>query len=150
MGDRRTKNGSMHNGETGPVTRDERGRWLPGIKQAPEPGRPPASKPGYRDWMALREALPAEKWAKALAKKVEEGDIRAIEYAGNRLHGFPRQQVDGLPVGNAQASAAILQVMVDGRPVEDENAQRAAARAMFEKFRHRPELPSNSGDPNSA
>jgi hypothetical protein len=133
----------MHNGETGPVTRDERGRWLPGIKQAPGPGRPPASRPGYRDWMdALREALPAEKWAKALAKKVEEGDIRAIEYAGNRLYGFPRQQVDGLQAGNA-ASAAILQVMIDGRLVEDENAQRAAARAMFERFRHRAQLPAS-------
>jgi hypothetical protein len=64
---------------------------------------------------ALREALPAEKWAKALAQKVEQGDIRAIEYASNRLYSFPRQQVDGLPAGNAQASAAILQVMVDGR-----------------------------------
>jgi hypothetical protein len=29
--------------------------------------------------------------------------------------------------------------MVDGRAVEDENAQPAAARHMFERFRHRPQ-----------
>jgi hypothetical protein len=46
---------------------------------------------------------------------------------------MPRQQPEGA------AQATLLQVLIDGRAVEEENAQRAVARQMFEKFRHRPQ-----------
>jgi hypothetical protein len=45
---------------------------------------------------------------------------------------------DGQGPHAATASAQALVVMVDGKQVDDENAQRAAARAMFERFRLRP------------
>jgi hypothetical protein len=53
----------------------------------------------------------------------------------------------GSQVG-ASASATVLNVYVDGRQVDDVNAERAAARAMMEKFRYRsPELQPPSERP---
>jgi hypothetical protein len=69
--------------------------------------------------------------------KVQQESDQMLIYLFNRLEGMPRHPA------TAQASAAIPRVLVDGKAVDDENAQRAAARALMERFSHTPAgLPS--------
>jgi hypothetical protein len=104
--------------------RDARGRWLPGVKQAPGPGRgyvgersPQRSFAAYTD--ALREQISPELWAKKLTEACERGDMRALEYVGNRLLGMPHrapEDTEAIRQGvQAQAQASALVVMVDGK-----------------------------------
>jgi hypothetical protein len=70
--------------------------------------------------------------------------MRALEYVGNRLESYPRhtqEDGDALPATSALASALAVVVMVDGKLVESVEAQRAAAVALLERFKHkRPEV----------
>ena len=114
----------------------------------------PAHQKPYAEYMdALRDQISPERWAKKLREAVDRGDPRMLEYVGNRFLGLPhRAPEDAQAIRQAvaaQAQASALVVMVDGKVVESVEAQRAAARAMLERFRQKrePEKPQAETEP---
>jgi hypothetical protein len=111
----------------------------------------PAHQKPYAEYTdALREVLSPEVWAKKLKERVEVGDMRAIEYAGNRLEGLPRHAPDdtaAIAAAQAQAQASALVVVIDGKAVESLEAKRAAAMMMLEKFTQKREPAEGSPGP---
>lgn len=76
--------------------RDERGRWVKGVKQKAGPGRPPTE-------FSITEILRAkvierpkviEKLLELAESEDENVALRAIQYIANRIDGMPKQSTE--------------------------------------------------------
>ena len=93
------KDGSLSVAEDKPKGRDERGHFLPGNPGGP--GRKPLAQTITPLLVEIAQELCADGSgrtnARVLAEKIwamaHGGDMRAIEYLGNRLDGKPRETV---------------------------------------------------------
>jgi hypothetical protein len=96
--------------------RDERGRFLPGNKPEPGPGRP-RSDAAEKLRISLEEVIgngTLPKWKAAMKKRLEKGDQWATEFVWDHLAGKVEQVSD-----------VTLRVVYDSKRVDDPSADSA-------------------------